>query len=65
MASSYPGGYDGLTNPVAGDSMLTVSHSENHREANDAVEAGTPLVTLGGVALQKGRAPPALSAAVP
>lgn len=39
MASSYPAGYDALTNPASSDSMQTVSHSDNHTAANDAVEA--------------------------
>ena len=39
MASNYPGSLDSLTNPSPTDSELTVSHSAQHANANDAIEA--------------------------
>lgn len=39
MASSYPSGLDALTNPLPGDSTVTVSHAAQHGNANDAIEA--------------------------
>lgn len=45
MASSYPTSLDALVNPTATDNMATVSHSDQHANANDAIEA--IQVTLG------------------
>ena len=39
MAINYPTSLDTFTNPSASDSMLTVSHSSQHTDINDAVEA--------------------------
>lgn len=39
MAISFPTSLDTLTNPAAGDSTSTVSHSSQHANANDAIEA--------------------------
>lgn len=41
MASAYPGAVDTLTNPVASDTMDSVSvpHATQHAGANDAIEA--------------------------
>lgn len=39
MATQFPWNLDSLTNPSASDSMLTVSHSDQHSNANDAIEA--------------------------
>lgn len=41
MASSYPGALDTLTNPVAADTLdsVTVPHATQHANANDAIEA--------------------------
>ena len=39
MASSYPSGLDSLTDPLPGDSTVTVSHAAQHGNANDAIEA--------------------------
>lgn len=39
MATNYPGALDALTNPTATDNMATVSHSSQHANANDAIEA--------------------------
>jgi hypothetical protein len=38
-ATSYPGALDSLTNPGATDSVAVVSHSSQHANANDAIEA--------------------------
>lgn len=39
MASSYPGGLDSFTNPTAGNPQNSPSHSAQHANANDAIEA--------------------------
>ena len=39
MATNYPGGLDSLTNPSAGDALTSPSHSAQHANANDAIEA--------------------------
>ncbi len=39
MASLYPDALDALVNPTATSNMATVSHSEQHIAANDAIEA--------------------------
>jgi len=39
MPSSYPGGYDALTNPAGGDDLTSPSHSGQHTDANNAIEA--------------------------
>ena len=39
MATSYPEELDELTNPQALDSVAIVSHSQQHADANDAIEA--------------------------
>ena len=39
MATNFPAGLDALTNPSAGDSLNSPSHSAQHANVNDAVEA--------------------------
>lgn len=39
MATNYPGALDSLTNPAAGDALTSPSHSAQHANANDAIEA--------------------------
>ena len=39
MATNYPGALDSLTNPSAGDGLSSPSHSAQHANANDAIEA--------------------------
>ena len=39
MATNYPAGLDSLTNPGAGDALTSPSHSGQHTNINDAVEA--------------------------
>lgn len=39
MATNYPTSLDTLTNPTPNDQLETVSHSEQHANANDAIEA--------------------------
>lgn len=39
MAINYPTSLDSLTNPVGTDPLNAPSHSQQHRDANDAVEA--------------------------
>lgn len=39
MATNYPGSIDSLTNPSAGDALTSPSHSAQHANANDAIEA--------------------------
>lgn len=39
MATNYPTGLDNLTNPASTDELDTPSHSQQHANANDAIEA--------------------------
>jgi len=39
VATNYPGALDSLTNPGAGDALNSPSHSAQHTNANDAIEA--------------------------
>lgn len=39
MASNYPTSLDALPNPTSGNTMLSPSHSTQHSNANDAIEA--------------------------
>lgn len=39
MATTFPTSIDALTNPTAGNSVATVSHSSQHINVNDAIEA--------------------------
>ena len=39
MATNYPAALDSLTNPAAGDALTSPSHSAQHANANDAIEA--------------------------
>lgn len=39
MATNYPAGLDTLTNPLATDTLASPSHSDQHANANDAIEA--------------------------
>ena len=39
MATSFPASLDALTNPTSGDSLSSPSHSGQHADANDAIEA--------------------------
>jgi hypothetical protein len=39
MATDYPTSIDSLTNPTSTDTMAAVSHSGQHTNANDAIEA--------------------------
>jgi hypothetical protein len=39
MATNFPASLDALTNPVSGDSLSSPSHSGQHANANDAIEA--------------------------
>ncbi len=54
MATSYPSGIDNFTNPSANDYEDVVSHSGQHSNANDAIEAiETTLGTTAGTAVLK------------
>ncbi|MBK9181426.1 MAG: hypothetical protein IPM45_18090 [Acidimicrobiales bacterium] len=39
MTTAYPGALDALTNPTAADPLHSPSHSAQHANANDAIEA--------------------------
>jgi hypothetical protein len=39
MATSFPSSLDALTNPTSGDPLNSPSHSAQHANANDAIEA--------------------------
>lgn len=39
MGSAYPGALDSFTNPTSTDGMNSPSHSDQHADANDAIEA--------------------------
>ena len=52
MATSFPGGLDALTNPTSGDSLSSPSHSAQHANVNDAVEALEAKVGINGSTIQ-------------
>lgn len=39
MSTSFPNSLDSLTNPTATDDTATISHADQHANANDAIEA--------------------------
>jgi len=39
MAINFPATLDNFTNPTATDTMVAVSHSSQHTDENDAIEA--------------------------
>ena len=47
MATNYPTSLDTLTNPVSNDSLNSPSHSAQHANANDAIEAIEAKLGLG------------------
>jgi hypothetical protein len=51
MTTSFPTGLDALTNPTAGDSLSSPSHSAQHANANDAIEALQAKVGVDGSAV--------------
>ena len=51
MATSFPSGLDSLTNPSSGDSLSSPSHSAQHANVNDAVEALEAKVGVNGSAV--------------
>ncbi|MCK5295258.1 MAG: hypothetical protein KAJ75_00080 [Alphaproteobacteria bacterium] len=52
MATTYPTSKQSLTNPNPTDSMQVVSHSANHQNSNDTVEALQDKVGSNGSAVQ-------------
>jgi len=48
MATSFPASLDTLTNPTSGDSLNSPSHSGQHADANDAIEALQAKVGVDG-----------------
>jgi len=55
MATNFPTSVDALTNPVSNDSLNSPSHSAQHANANDAIEAieGYLLTGAGAAGLVK------------
>lgn len=51
MATSFPTSLDSLTNPLATDSLNSPSHSGQHADANDAIEALEAKVGVNGSAV--------------
>ena len=51
MATSFPASLDTLTNPTSGDSLNSPSHSGQHADANDAIEALQAKVGVDGSAV--------------
>ena len=47
MATNYPGSLDSLTNPTSGDKLDNPSHSTQHANANDAIEAVETKLGIG------------------
>lgn len=39
MSTNFPSALDSLTNPLSTDTMVAVSHSSQHANVNDAIEA--------------------------
>jgi len=50
MATSYPNNIDSFTNPNGSDQLSAPSHSEQHSNANDAIEALQTKVGVDGSA---------------
>ena len=50
MATNFPSSQDSFTNPTTSDTLATVSHSGQHADANDAIEA-IELALLDGAPL--------------
>jgi len=51
MATNFPGSLDSLTNPNSGDTLSSPSHSSQHADANDAIEALQAKVGVNGSAV--------------
>jgi len=51
MATNFPTSVDALTNPVSNDSLNSPSHSTQHANANDAIEAIETYLLGGGQGL--------------
>jgi hypothetical protein len=51
MATNFPASVDTLTNPVSNDSLNSPSHSAQHANANDAIEAIETYLLGGGQGL--------------
>jgi hypothetical protein len=51
MATNFPGSLDSLTNPSSGDTLASPSHSGQHANANDAIEALQAKVGVDGSAV--------------
>jgi len=51
MTTSFPASLDTLTNPTSGDSLNSPSHSGQHSDANDAIEALQAKVGVDGSAV--------------
>jgi len=51
MATNFPAGLDVLTNPQPGDALNNPSHSAQHHNANDAIEALEAKVGIDGSAV--------------
>jgi len=51
MTTSFPASLDTLTNPSSGDSLNSPSHSGQHADANDAIEALQAKVGVDGSAV--------------
>ena len=51
MATNFPTSVDALTNPVSNDSLNSPSHSAQHANANDAIEAIEGYLLNGGQGL--------------
>jgi hypothetical protein len=49
MATNFPTSVDVLTNPVSNDSLNSPSHSAQHANANDAIEAIETTLFTGGI----------------
>ena len=51
MATNFPTSVDNFTNPTANDSLNLPSHSTQHANANDAIEAVESYLLNGGQGL--------------
>ena len=51
MATNFPTSLDALTNPTSSDSLSSPSHSAQHANVNDAVEALQAKVGVNGSAV--------------
>jgi hypothetical protein len=51
MASTYPTSLDAFTNPTSSDLLTSPSHSQQHSDINDAMEAVQTKLAIGNTVI--------------